>query len=237
MKQCRWCRLTKPAEDFRRTVSGKLLASCRACEREANRKSMSALRRANPGYVKAERDRYKAADPARWKAQHRKAKHIRRARERGRLVEGVDPRVVWDRDKGVCGICQRPIDPNGDWHMDHVIPLAQGGVHSYANVQAAHPGCNYKKSDSVPEGYIAPEPKPATERYLVLTLTPEQYAQVELVAGIPRVKEWAMRVLLQAAIPTPVPSPRIRIGHQSSSLQIFWTEGPEGSLVMNTWRK
>jgi 5-methylcytosine-specific restriction endonuclease McrA len=30
-------------------------------------------------------------------------------------------------------------------HIDHVIPLARGGEHSYANAQAAHGPCNMRK--------------------------------------------------------------------------------------------
>lgn len=79
-----------------------------------------------------------------------KRKHhgTRRARKLDQFVEEVDPLVVFERDSGVCGICQEKID--GDFHVDHIIPLSKGGEHSYANVQAAHPRCNCIKKDRWP---------------------------------------------------------------------------------------
>lgn len=72
----------------------------------------------------------------------------RRARKRGAFVERVSPQVVFDRDEGVCQICKEPI---GDqvWHIDHVIPLAKGGLHCYANVQLSHGICNLQKHSKI----------------------------------------------------------------------------------------
>ncbi len=76
------------------------------------------------------------------------AKH--NARKKGATVENVDPAVVLKRDGGICGICREPI--TGEWHLDHVVPLARGGEHSYKNTQAAHPFCNLSKGARLPEG-------------------------------------------------------------------------------------
>jgi hypothetical protein len=70
----------------------------------------------------------------------------RRARRRGQFVEHVDLATVWDRDGGVCHICRQPCE-RWNWHLDHVVSLARGGAHSYANVAVSHPGCNLKKGD------------------------------------------------------------------------------------------
>jgi len=68
----------------------------------------------------------------------------RRARKRDAFVEAVSPQNVFDRDKGICQICDEPIG-DSTWHVDHVIPLARGGEHSYANVQLSHAVCNLQK--------------------------------------------------------------------------------------------
>jgi 5-methylcytosine-specific restriction endonuclease McrA len=68
----------------------------------------------------------------------------RRARKRAAFVEDVHSLVVLERDDGVCGICGGDVDPM-NFDVDHVVPLARGGEHSYANVQAAHPPCNTRK--------------------------------------------------------------------------------------------
>lgn len=45
---------------------------------------------------------------------------------------------------GVCGICKQPLDTD-EIEIDHIIPLAKGGAHTYENVQATHPFCNRRK--------------------------------------------------------------------------------------------
>jgi 5-methylcytosine-specific restriction endonuclease McrA len=35
------------------------------------------------------------------------------------------------------------------FHVDHVVPLARGGEHSYANTQPACPPCNMSKGARV----------------------------------------------------------------------------------------
>lgn len=59
-------------------------------------------------------------------------------------MERVYRSVVWERDGGVCHICHEPADPT-NWHLEHVVPLARGGEHSYANTAVSHPACNLRK--------------------------------------------------------------------------------------------
>lgn len=65
---------------------------------------------------------------------------------------------LYKRDGGICAICGEPCDWN-DSHrdgntfivgkkypsIDHIIPLAKGGEHSWNNVQLAHFSCNSAK--------------------------------------------------------------------------------------------
>lgn len=79
--------------------------------------------------------------------------HRRRVRLTGAMVEPVYRRKVFERDGWQCGICHRPLSRDaavphwGAPTLDHIVPLAAGGEHSYANVQAAHFRCNSIKSD------------------------------------------------------------------------------------------
>lgn len=119
----------------------------RAADPEAARRK-EAERRARPGY----RERA-VARTAEWMRKHqeharalgRKQDAKRRAIERECFVEAVDPRVVFERDKGICGICTEQVEPMSPWEMDHIIPILRGGQHSYANVQLAHRRCNRSK--------------------------------------------------------------------------------------------
>ena len=69
---------------------------------------------------------------------------------------------LFRRDKGVCSLCGKRCDYEdytvtrgvfiaGDWYpsIDHIIPLAKGGLHSWDNVQLAHRRCNWEKSDRI----------------------------------------------------------------------------------------
>lgn len=93
---------------------------------------------------KASRAEYMAEYWAREPDKRRLHRSTRRARTRSAFVEPVSSLVVLERDDGVCGICGGDVDPYG-FDVDHIIPLARGGEHSYQNVQAAHPLCNKKK--------------------------------------------------------------------------------------------
>lgn len=93
-------------------------------------------------------------------ASHRAVDRIRCAKRRARfvaaIVEVVEPDLVFERDGWLCHLCGEGIDRtlSGLDRMgptvDHLIPLAEGGEHSYANVAAAHRSCNSRKGAAVP---------------------------------------------------------------------------------------
>lgn len=72
-------------------------------------------------------------------------------------------RAAIKRHRPPCGICEGQIDyslPHLDpmsYVVDHVIPLARGGVDDLSNKQAAHRSCNRTKSDK-----LADEIRPRT---------------------------------------------------------------------------
>jgi 5-methylcytosine-specific restriction endonuclease McrA len=69
----------------------------------------------------------------------------RRARLKGAgRIEKINRIAVFERDGGVCGICNSPV-PREKFEVDHIRPIARGGTHSWDNVQLAHPSCNRKK--------------------------------------------------------------------------------------------
>jgi 5-methylcytosine-specific restriction endonuclease McrA len=120
----------------------------------ANREKRKEHRRV---WYQANRDRALAAMKA-WDARNpesvrrlgRKSRAVRRARLKDSFVEPVDALVIFERDKGICGICKLSVERDSDWHVDHVVPLAKGGEHSYANTQLAHGSCNRAKGARSP---------------------------------------------------------------------------------------
>jgi 5-methylcytosine-specific restriction endonuclease McrA len=69
-----------------------------------------------------------------WKLGHRSTPELRKARV-----------FVLSRDKGICGICEKP----GATILDHKLARALGGTNELSNLQAAHPACNARKAASV----------------------------------------------------------------------------------------
>jgi len=86
-------------------------------------------------------------------------KHVtaRRARERAAATTPFRRHDVFERDGWICGICHDPIDKSLPWPhlmsavLDHVFPISRGGAHSIENAQAAHNGCNIRKSNKILE--------------------------------------------------------------------------------------
>lgn len=93
------------------------------------------------------------------KRKHRKigATYRRRCRHYGVYYDpSVTREKVIERDGNVCQICGEPCDENDrSWGtigpkfptLDHIIPLAKGGAHTWDNVQCAHAICNSYKRD------------------------------------------------------------------------------------------
>lgn len=85
----------------------------------------------------------------------RHGKSLRRARRADAHIEIVYRTRVYERDNWTCRLCGDPVDPTAEVPehlaptLDHILPLAQGGDHSYANVQCAHFICNARKRDDV----------------------------------------------------------------------------------------
>lgn len=116
-----------------------------AANREQERLRALARYAANPQRQAEKTKQWVATHPETARAIAHRASCNRRARERQAFIENVDPRVVFDRDAGICGICRLPVNPTERWHVDHVIPLSKGGLHAYANVQLSHARCNISK--------------------------------------------------------------------------------------------
>ncbi len=90
------------------------------------------------------------------KHSQRIGKATRRARKKAATVEAVDPFAVFSRDGWRCKLCgcRTPKRLRGTTddrapELDHVVPLAHGGAHSYANTQCLCRKCNQAKGASV----------------------------------------------------------------------------------------
>jgi len=73
----------------------------------------------------------------------------RRAVKLSRTIGDIDLEALTANMQ--CGICGGVIEDN--YHIDHIIPLARGGSHTQSNLQLAHPICNLKKKDKLPNDF------------------------------------------------------------------------------------
>src|SRR6266581_3843400 len=60
-----------------------------------------------------------------------------------------DPiKKLWERDKGICCICDWPCALE-DATREHVIPKSQGGAKGVVNIRLAHYFCNHQNGNGV----------------------------------------------------------------------------------------
>lgn len=93
------------------------------------------------------------------KSKRRRSSYRSRARKYGTYYDSsVTREAVIKRDNMVCQICGKVCDPNDkSWGysgpnyptLDHIIPLAKGGSHTWDNVQCACGMCNSTKRDLI----------------------------------------------------------------------------------------
>lgn len=119
----------------------------------ANKARKDAQRRANY-LANVERDQARMAE---WRKAnpdgHRECEARRRALKADNGAHPYSRQEVFDRDGGVCGLCQTNIDSLLQWPhpgfftIDHILPITKGGPDTFDNVQAAHLRCNIRKGN------------------------------------------------------------------------------------------
>ena len=83
------------------------------------------------------------------------AQHDHRNSRNGKPDYSITLSRLYRRDGGVCKLCGKElsfdIDPqSGDYpSIDHIVPLAKGGLHQWDNVQLACRRCNWEKGDQM----------------------------------------------------------------------------------------
>lgn len=79
----------------------------------------------------------------------------RYALKRGSTVESVSYELILDQHGMVCHICGDGIPSLADLNMDHVIPLARAGTHTYDNIRPSHKTCNQRKHTKLVAEFLA----------------------------------------------------------------------------------
>ena len=101
------------------------------------------------------------SDKCSGKAERKRHELTREHRIKAAMVDkDITVEGLYKRDNGICYLCGKPCRLDdyiiqdgqkqcGDWYpsIDHVVPLARGGAHSWDNVRLAHRICNSRKAD------------------------------------------------------------------------------------------
>ncbi len=177
-KWCGWCGTEHPADAFY-SYNGQLSAYCKEGQKayqklryqadpEHTKTRNKLVREADPASYKLYMHQYyqdnktvRQAYNRQYFLDNRELYYEAKARRRALLVDQVcdhewcgiiDRRVVWGRDQGYCRIklvCDGDFVPFEEMHLDHVVPLARGGLHCYGNVQTGCAPCNLSKKDKL----------------------------------------------------------------------------------------
>lgn len=73
--------------------------------------------------------------------------------------------LIWERDRGICGICHEWVEFGPAMNVDHIIHLCVGGSDDLSNLRATHAICNSRRP--LPESFLVERrenPKLAEER-------------------------------------------------------------------------
>lgn len=148
-RQCRieHCRRVSIKSSQRRDVRNRAARSCRECgisfvPEYGNQKRTYCSERCADRHI------------------HRVSKATRRARMRSNVCQSIDPFQIFERDGWKCHLCgvgtpQRLRGTHADRapELDHILPLAAGGDHTFDNVACACRKCNQAKG-ALPLGQI-----------------------------------------------------------------------------------
>lgn len=75
----------------------------------------------------------------------------RRKLSGGSLSKDITSKLL-KLQNGCCAACKKEL--NGDFHIDHIIPVALGGKNIDNNVQLLHSSCNLKKNAKHPVDFM-----------------------------------------------------------------------------------
>lgn len=135
---------------FKRRVKAtpRMCRTCQCVEISKNQQRCQPCRTASAAASTA-----KSRERMRESGMLRAYRKARKLKLRGVSVEVVNPLTVLSRDKWTCQLCgvKTPRKLRGTYEptapeVDHILPIAKGGEHSYANTQCACRKCNLAKS-------------------------------------------------------------------------------------------
>lgn len=104
----------------------------------------------NPEKRNAWRNAWSKANPENKRISHQNRRSKKKA-SGGRLSQGLTDRLLI-LQKGKCACCG--VELAGRFHLDHIMPIALGGLNVDSNIQLLTPACNMRKSAKHPVDFM-----------------------------------------------------------------------------------
>lgn len=119
--------------------------------KETVKAQTKAWQKSNKEQKKAIDKAWKQANPEKLREYERKRQALKHQTE----IEPINEKEIYLRDGWICQHCKKRVNKKFKWPhpvsatLDHIIPLSQGGTHTYRNVQLAHFSCNNRKYNNI----------------------------------------------------------------------------------------
>lgn len=144
------CRKEKERRRYRQNAEALCLKKREAYEPKEKKERVCGI--CGCSFLTASRSASYCSDLCRSSARTGSKKARSRARNNGVFYEYVNPLKVFKRDGWRCQLCGKKLKPKHRGtirddapELDHIIPWAQGGEHSYRNTQCTCRKCNQEK--------------------------------------------------------------------------------------------
>ena len=86
---------------------------------------------------------------------------------------------IFDRTTGHCAYCGKPLEREGNWHIEHIVPASRGGKYiGMSNYLPACPSCNIRKHCRTVDEYREYLPRRVGKRLL------EIQSEIEMLAAV-----------------------------------------------------
>ena len=170
-KRCKYCEKDLPIDRFyidRQKKDG-LRPRCKDCEKEYNidkekrreyeknywdsrredkRKIVLKSYNKNKEKHKTKRKEYLLTENG--KSKQKKHWQDRYAKMKNAFVESVNVKDLFNKYDGKCFYCGINLSFD-NFHIDHYMPIAKGGMHEESNLRISCPHCNLSKGSKIPK--------------------------------------------------------------------------------------